>query len=136
MCLFRPNILSNCLSQKRHLRAFDAFDVPVDDGCFLVKLWKLFVCTLSCNSLLNVFLHCRHLKAFASDEELVKRTSAGRRNSPALLDVAVDVDVAGIFTKIEVRGFEFVGGIDSADDVLVVVASLLATVASDFADCR
>lgn len=98
MCLFRANVLSNCLSQKRHLRAFDAFVDPVDDGCFLVKLWKLFVWTLSWNSLLNVFLHCRHLKALASDEELVGRTSAGRMNSPGLHDDAVDVDGAATFT--------------------------------------
>lgn len=94
------------------------------------------MCTLSWNSLLNVFLHCKHLKALASDEALVGRTSAGRTNSPVLLDDVLDVDLAAAFTKVEVRGFEFVGGIGCADDVFVVVASLLATVASDFADCK
>lgn len=129
-CLFRANVFSNCLPQKRHLSAFDAFDDDPDvEVDFLAKLWKLFVCTLSWNSELNDFLHWRHLNSAAptSDPTMVRRTSAGRTNSLTL--VADDVDVI-------VLAIEFVGTIDFGNDDLVTVVSPLAAVASDFAEFK
>lgn len=75
----------------------------------------------------NVLLHGKHLKVPVSDPTMVRRTSAGRTNSVALLpdDVLVDdeVDGADVLAKLVA-----VGGID-----LVGIVSLLPAIASVFA---